>query len=338
MGQLMNNFFSTQFMPHGYCFLWSPEILWLHAGSDALIALAYFIIFGVLVYLVRRRRQLPFYRMFHMFAAFIFACGVTHLFGIWTIWEPVYYLEGFLKLATAALSLVTGLILLPLLPKILALRSPAELEEVNRNLASEIDEHRRTQQALREAHDRLELRVKERTRELEKLNDSLKQQITGRQRTERKLAQTAREFERFAYCVAHDLKAPLRAMRGFSEALLEDYKTGLDDPAQMYLDQINAGAIRMGRLIDDLLTYSQIGRENLNLLPVDLNRLMQQVQKNLLNMIDASGAVIRINDQLPTVTGHWATLEMAFQNLLSNAIKFVLPGVTPGDNSERAYG
>jgi light-regulated signal transduction histidine kinase (bacteriophytochrome) len=97
----------------------------------------------------------------------------------------------------------------------------------------------------------------------------------------------------------------------------------------MYLDQLNAGAIRMGRLIDDLLTYSQIGRENLNLLPVDLNRLMQQVQKNLLDMIDASGAVIRINDQLPTVTGHWATLEMAFQNLLSNAIKFVLPGVTP---------
>lgn len=157
---------SADFAPHGFCFLWMPEILWLHVVSDALIALAYFAIPTALLILAWRRRELPFPWLFVMFAAFITACGITHLMGIWTMWRPDYGVEGLIKAACAVISLATAALLIPVMPKALALRSPRELEVLNLRLADEVERHRSTSGQLARAHAELEARVRARTAEL----------------------------------------------------------------------------------------------------------------------------------------------------------------------------
>jgi hypothetical protein len=79
---------SDAFMPHGMCFLWRPELLWLHAVSDGLTALAYYSIPIALLYFVLKREDLAFPSVFLLFGAFILACGTTHVMGIWTLWRP----------------------------------------------------------------------------------------------------------------------------------------------------------------------------------------------------------------------------------------------------------
>jgi PAS domain S-box-containing protein len=128
MFDFLRKLLASNFMPHGYCYLWDRRLLWLHATSDLLIALAYYFIPIVLLYFVRRRRDLPFNWMFVMFAVFIFGCGTTHLMEVWTLWHGTYWVSGSIKALTAAVSLATAVALVPLVPKVLALRSPAELE------------------------------------------------------------------------------------------------------------------------------------------------------------------------------------------------------------------
>ena len=126
------------FMPHGYCMMWKPGLLWLHAVSDAGIVVAYYAIPIVLFALLRRKKKLPFPQLFALFGAFILACGTTHLFSLITIWEPWYWVEGGLKAVTAAISLVTVAVLIPLFPEVLSLPTPRELEEANAQLRGEI--------------------------------------------------------------------------------------------------------------------------------------------------------------------------------------------------------
>ena len=130
-------------MPHGECFLWQPSVLALHVISDALIALAYFSIPLVLLFLVRKRGDLPFRAAFLMFSLFIVSCGLTHVMSIVVIWHPLYWLEGWIKALTAAASIGTALLLLPMLPRALRLRSPIELERLNERLQHSVDESER---------------------------------------------------------------------------------------------------------------------------------------------------------------------------------------------------
>ena len=120
----------SQFMPHGMCFLWRPDLLAFHVVADALIALAYFSIPVFLIWLVRKRGDLPFSWLFVMFALFIVSCGTTHLMSIWVIWHPDYWVEGAVKWITAVSSVGTAALLLPLTPKIMAIRSPQQTEEL----------------------------------------------------------------------------------------------------------------------------------------------------------------------------------------------------------------
>lgn len=108
------------FEPHGYCLLWNPFLLWLHVTSDSLIAIAYIAIPASIVVLIQKRRDLPFNWMFVLFGVFILLCGATHLLGIWTMWRPVYWLEGVVKFATALASVPTAILLIKLLPRILS--------------------------------------------------------------------------------------------------------------------------------------------------------------------------------------------------------------------------
>ena len=121
MSEFLMKLFSSDFMGHGYCYLWQPEIVWLHAISDSMIALSYYVIPGALVYFVRKRRDLPFHWMFLMFGIFIFGCGTTHLMEVWTLWHGTYRLAGVIKAITAVSSVATAALFVHLVPEAVAL-------------------------------------------------------------------------------------------------------------------------------------------------------------------------------------------------------------------------
>jgi len=141
MQLLTRSFFdTTNLMPHGYCLIWNSTLLWLHVISDALIVLSYYSIPVILIYFIRKYQNFPFNRLLIMLAAFILACGTTHLLSIITIWQPTYWLEGFLKLLTAILSMTTAIAMITIIPKVLT--------EIRRNQLLEKDMIRNSRIAL----------------------------------------------------------------------------------------------------------------------------------------------------------------------------------------------
>jgi len=136
---------TLSFIPHGHCYLWQSQLVGLHVLSDALIFIAYFSIPIILLDFVRRRKNLPYINIFLLFAAFIIACGLTHLMAIVTLWYPLYWISGTLKAITAFISVVTVAAMIPLVPEALALKTPKELEQIN--------------QALERAHQQLSFHI-----------------------------------------------------------------------------------------------------------------------------------------------------------------------------------
>ena len=148
--------FKSDFMPHGHCYLWLPELLWLHVISDGLIALSYATIPVSLAYFVKKRKDLQFKWIFLLFGAFILCCGATHALEIYAVWVGAYYLTGVVKAVTALVSVSTAAVLIPLIPKALRLPSPAELEEANRRLVEETRQRLQAEAELaRQEKDRL---------------------------------------------------------------------------------------------------------------------------------------------------------------------------------------
>ncbi len=111
-------FDSENFMPHGQCLLWEPEVLWLHVISDVIITLSYFSIPCIILYVIKKRGGIAFKLVYIMFGLFIFLCGLTHLISVWTLWNPVYRFEGLIKAFTAIVSMATALLLVPIIPLI----------------------------------------------------------------------------------------------------------------------------------------------------------------------------------------------------------------------------
>jgi PAS domain S-box-containing protein len=125
----IRNFLASEFfMPHGHCYLWRPDILWLNVLSDAFIGLAYLAIPFLLLMMVRKRRDLSFNWIFVLFALFITACGLTHIVEIITVWQPYYAVQGLVKALTALVSIATAIALYFLIPKALAFPSIDQLE------------------------------------------------------------------------------------------------------------------------------------------------------------------------------------------------------------------
>ncbi|HBF12201.1 MAG TPA: hypothetical protein DDW49_02225 [Deltaproteobacteria bacterium] len=134
MISFFKNIFQGDFMPHGHCYFWEPEILWLHVISDVVIFLAYYSIPLALVCFLVKRKDIPFRLIFLLFAIFILACGTTHIMDVWTTWSAAYRIEGLVKAFTALVSLTTAIILWPLLPKAMAIPTPAHFEKINLKL------------------------------------------------------------------------------------------------------------------------------------------------------------------------------------------------------------
>lgn len=136
-------------MPQGQCFLWKPEVLWLHVVSDTLIALAYYSIPIALFFIAGRRRVPGLRRLMLMFGAFILASGATHAIAVWNIWHAAYGVEGMVKAATAILSVITAVVTIQKTPAALRLTPPGEMDQINHALVQEIAARTEAEEQLR---------------------------------------------------------------------------------------------------------------------------------------------------------------------------------------------
>jgi PAS domain S-box-containing protein len=520
-------FSSGDFMPHGYCYLWDPGLVWLHVISDSFITLAYFVIPILLLWLVRKRHDIPFNWMFVCFGVFIVACGSTHAMEIWNLWHADYWLSGVIKVITAVASIGTAILLFQLIPQAVELPSPQQMQkvidelhqqadlldlahdailvrdldgaivywnrgaeklygwtseeacariphdllrtqfpqprealqtevleggiwegelvhqtrdgkqvtvesrwslrrsaggrpvsilEINRDITARKKAEAKFRELLEAAPDAMVIvdqrgKVVLANAQTEKLFGYTSQELLGqpvetlmpegprnrhmghrkgyfqaprarvmgaglelsgrrkdgsefpveislspletdegmlvtsairditkRKQTEKtlernrnelahsnaELAAANQELESFSYSVSHDLRAPLRHIDGFSRILLEKYKSGLDTDGQHYLERVADGAKQMGRLVDDLLNFSRLGRQELNRQSMNLNAVVENVRTDLAE--SAAGRVIEWKiASLPAVNCDANLMKVVFTNLLSNAVKFTAP-------------
>ena len=142
----------SDYMAHGFCFLWEPRLVWLHVLSDILTGITYYSIAIALFFFVYKRRDMPFLKIFVLFGIFIFACGTTHLFAAYTVYVPEYWYEGIVKAITAVISIISAILIIPLIPKAIAMPSLTkafeEIKELNKRLSTELEEHKATEKAL----------------------------------------------------------------------------------------------------------------------------------------------------------------------------------------------
>jgi signal transduction histidine kinase len=163
-------------------------------------------------------------------------------------------------------------------------------------------------------------------------NFVIRKEISARRAVEAALQQTNQSLEIFSHSISHDLRSPLFAIRGFSEALKEDYEDKLDSTGKDYLNRIMSAALRMDNLIRDILAYSKVSRAELSLRTVSLQPLVKQLIEEF---PPAQQQYFHIDAQLPDVRANPTLLGQCLSNLLSNAVKFVPAGKTP---SVRIWG
>jgi len=228
---------------------------------------------------------------------------------------------GFVVLSAVGIRLIAARITTPLQALTLASEAVASGDYARRVAIRRRDELGRLSVAFNAmteqvegAHRDLEERVSQRTAKLEEARVLLERHVE-------ELAAVNRELESFSYSVSHDLRAPLRHITGFSMMLRESAASTLDSEGQRFLQTIIDAATRMGRLIDDLLAFSRVGRTQLARSSVDLNRLIQEARQEVCADINGRAVSWQVH-HLPTVKADPALLRLVFVNLLSNALKY----------------
>lgn len=209
----------------------------------------------------------------------------------------------------------------------------------------DITARKHAEAALRKAHYGLQQRVEERTADLKEANEKLRTEIEERKRAESLLqsqanhleklveARTAKlqdalgDLEHFSYTITHDMRAPLRAMRGYSNMLLEQNE-GLSATNRNFVERINVSAERMDQLILDALNFSKLAREELKLVPIDCAKIIQGII-DATPLLQEPRAKVLIIGKISPVLGNELLLTQCFSNLLNNAVKFVTPGKKP---------
>jgi PAS domain S-box-containing protein len=160
--------------------------------------------------------------------------------------------------------------------------------------------------------------------EIQALNQDLERKIQDRTA---KLQETITELEAFSYSISHDLRAPLRAMHGYAEALIEEHSDKVGEDGRHYLERIHRGATRLDLLVQDVLAYSKIAKGEVQLKAIPLGGMIDEVILGYPNLLEK--AEISVEQPLPCVIAHEAYLTQCISNLLGNAVKFVAPGVAP---------
>lgn len=166
----------------------------------------------------------------------------------------------------------------------------------------------RSREELRNLNQSLERLVAERTSELQSANEDL---------------------EAYAHSVAHDLRAPLRAMYGFAKALREDYADRLDDDGREYTQFIESASHDMDDLIQDLLRYSKVGQGDMSIDSIDMDEVVERALEQLSEEIKERNPKLTVDRPLGRVIAHRSTLVQVVSNLVSNGLKFVADGAVP---------
>ncbi|MGP9821362.1 response regulator [Salinarimonas sp. NSM] len=295
MLEILRQLFAPESLaPHGMCLTWRPELIYAHVVSDALIGAAYFSIPLALGAFVVKRRDVTFGWVFWCFALFILACGATHFFSIWTLWNPDYGVQAVLKGFTALVSLATAAILWPLLPAALALPSPKQLAAANASLEARIAERDAALAALRRE-------IAEREKAEETLRQVQKMEAVGQ----------------LTGGVAHDfnnlLAATLSSLELLAKRVPED-----DAKARRYLENALTATERGAALTHRLLAFAR--RQALAPTTLDIaglvSGMMDLLRRSLGPMIDVE---TRFPDALPPVRVDANQLELALLNLAVNA-------------------
>ncbi len=304
MIEFFRGLFSNHFMPHGMCYLWDPAVLWLSVISEALIAASYYAIPFLLFYFMRKRRDTGLQPILAAFGVFILACGTTHLLGVVTVWNPIYRLDAVIKAITATASLATFAMMFPLMPILVKIPSPAELEMANRNLAREIDERKAAEAEVRKMNEELEDRVAKRTAEGRKLQDQLIQ------------SQKMEAVGRLAGGVAHDFNNLLTVILGYGEMLRELVEG--NEPAFEAVGEVFQAAERASALTNQLLAFS---RRQVSMPRVtSLNDVVQNVDRMLRRIIGEDIALgTRLSPGLSPARIDPVHIEQVIMNLAVNS-------------------
>ncbi|MCT7950367.1 ATP-binding protein [Ancylothrix sp. C2] len=294
---ISHDIFSNYFIPHGHCYLWKPGLVGLHILSDSFISLAYFLIPMELIYIVKKRKDIPFDWIFFLFGSFIICCGITHLMEIWTLWHPDYWVSGFLKAVTAAVSLCTAAVVVHLIPKVLVIPSPDQLAMANLALQTEINERKQIEIALSNLTLDLEKRVQERTVALEKANQLLQQENYERGLVEESLRISQAKLER----KTEQLEDALQEVKSTQTQLVQTEKMSslgqmvagvaheINNPVNFIYANIPLMCEYIGQLVGLIQLYQEFYpepaleiQEKINL--IDLDFLREDLQKILVSM------------------------------------------------------
>jgi len=301
---------------HGFCLSWAPGLVGLHAVADAIVGLAYFSIPVALASFAAQRRDIKYGWILYLFMAFIVACGTTHLMSILTLWVPAYGVEGIVKLITALLSIATAGILWPLIPKLVALPSPAQLERLNAELTRTIAAQQLTAKLLRESDRRvtaanadLERRVREQTAELRDANEHLSDALTQRTNALEQRDVLLRE-------VYHRVKNNLQIVDGL--IVLQAREFG--DP------NVKGALLSLRRRVHALgLVHHQL-MDSKDLKTFDIAPFLQQLSGNLVEAGAESGISLSVKAAPMDVGLDFAIpLGLLVTELVTNALKHAFP-------------
>jgi signal transduction histidine kinase len=315
------------FMPHGFCYLWTPWLLSTNVIADGLIALAYYSIPIALLQFVRRRQDLQFSWVFVLFSVFIFACGTTHVMSIWTVWIPDYPLDAAIKAVTAVVSLLTAVLLWPLVPKALALPSPRDLQAALTDRERQIKERERAETALAAVNETLERRVAERTAALQQVEQQLHRMLSIERDARVEAERVGRMKDEFLLTLSHELRTPLSAIFGWAQMLKRKQDQATIDQA---VDVIDRNVRIQTKLIEDLLDMSAIvaGKIRLDVQPIQVDEVIKLAVESIQPAADAKAIRIEqvIDPSAGPVSGDGARLQQIIWNLLNNATKFTPKG------------
>jgi len=325
MKEFLQELFSSDFMPHGYCYSWKPGLLWLHLVSDVLIALAYFSIPLTLVYFIRKRKDLPFNWMFLCFGTFILACGSTHLMEVWTLWHGTYWLSGAIKALTALASVPTAILLLYLVPHAVALPSPQAMR-------LEIAERKSAERALNLAKEQLEFMVQERTAELSKTNKELIAEIAQRKRSEEALQAAQAQMARMARVstmgeltssIAHEINQPLAAVVTNGDASLR--WLGNDPPNLAKTRESITGMIKEANRASEVIKRIRALAKKTppQKAHLEVNEVIDEAIGLVGGQLARQGVVLRkeLAPNLPPVIGDRVQVQQVILNLIANGIE-----------------
>ena len=307
MPHVVSQFFDTSpYQARWHCGQWTSLMGYLHIVSDLLIFAAYLAIPLVLAYFVRRRRDIPFQRVFVLFCVFIASCGVTHFLEAIIFYWPIYPASALAKAVTAAASWLTVVALIPIIPQALSLRSPQALEQ-------EIKERQRAQQRLAQKH--------------------------------RQLQEAERLKSEFFANVSHELRTPLTLILAPLESLLFGEREAHPEDQRRNLETVHNNAVRLLQMVAGLLDFSKLeagtmepNREPMDVVEVtrtivaDFNPAAKQRSQTLLLNSNLTECIVNLDRYL---------YERIVFNLISNALKFTSEGGTievgishPGDQVE----